>query len=134
LVFETDVAGLLLRIVVVEIVPEDPSFVLYDSDICADVGRVVLDERPIAVLPWHVKHPSHLEEPCESPVTLLFGEPVVGGMMIVDRRVAGIPQHECELDATAPVLRNIVGFETMLQINRALINIISKWEKEDAPE
>lgn len=117
LVLKAHISGFLLRIIVVEVVPEDAGLILYNPDICTDVCRIVLNERSVGIFPSHVEHPAHFEESREAPVALLLCEPVVGRVLVVYRRVVGVPQNEGELDAAAPVLGNVVGLEAMLEVD-----------------
>ena len=68
--------------------PQNTGLILYNSDVGADIGRIVFHERSVcdhSSLPkGHVEHFANFQEPCKAPVTLLLCETVMRRMMVVD--------------------------------------------------
>lgn len=50
-----------------------------------------------------------------------------------NRRIIRVPQDQGELDATTPVLGDLAWFEAVLQVYRALVHIVTKWEEQYSP-
>jgi len=53
---------------------------------------------------------------------------VVGRVVGEDCRVIGVPEYQGELDTAAPVLGDRVAFETVLEVDGALVDIVTKGE------
>lgn len=53
--------------------------------------------------------------------------------MNVQARIVRVPEDEGELNTAAPVFGDRVGVEAMLEVNGALVNVVSVREEQDAP-
>jgi hypothetical protein len=111
--------------------PQDASLILNQSEVSGDVGRIIFYKGSAATpaFPGYIEHSPMLNEPGEAPITLLLSETVMGCVMNIEAGVVGVPQDQCELHTTAPVLGDLVRLEPMLQVDGGLINVVAMREE-----
>jgi hypothetical protein len=114
-------------------VPQHTSRVFEHADVSGNIGSVVLDHGPPAVVPRIGKESAQLGEAGEAPVALVGREAVVGGVGDVHAGVLGVPEDEHELDTGVPVLGHLLLLVCLLEVERGKVYVVAVGEEEDAP-
>jgi hypothetical protein len=114
-------------------VPQHTGGVFEHANVSGDVGSVVLDHGPPAVVPRVGKEPAQLGEASEAPIALVGSEAVVGCVGDVHAGILGVPEDEHELDTGIPVLGHLLLFVGLLEVEGGKIDIVAVGEEEDAP-